>query len=195
MDKMLLAIVDKGDASKVMASARDAGATGGTIVNARGTASSSILAALGLGDSKKELLYSFVDSENSDNIKEKILADGCAKGVLAFVPTLSEGFDMDFDWILIQVICERGYADDIMAVARKAGATGGSIVHAHGTAKPDDVKFFGFHIVPEKDMLMIIEKKEKASEIKKAISKMEALNKKGKAVVFTLPVCSFDNFS
>ena len=86
MDKMLLAIVDKGDASKVMASARDAGATGGTIVNARGTASSSILAALGLGDSKKELLYSFVDSENSDKIKEKILTDGCAKGVLAFVP-------------------------------------------------------------------------------------------------------------
>ena len=36
---------------------------------------------------------------------------------------------------MIQVICENGYADDIMAAARKEGAKGGTILKGHGTAK------------------------------------------------------------
>ena len=193
MYKMMLAIVNKGDAAKVMASARAAGARGGTIANARGTASNSILAALGLGDSKKEVLYSMIDTENEDGMRNSVVGNSNAKGILAFLPTLSEGCSMEYDWVLIQVICEKGYAEDIMAEARKAGATGGSVVHAHGTANADDAKFFGSPIVPEKEMLMIIERKDKAVAIVNAISKLEALNKRGKAVVFTLPVSSFSN--
>lgn len=195
MRKMMIAIVNKGDASKVMAAARSAGATGGTVTSAAGTASNSILAALGLGDSKKEVLYSMIPAELEENIRNSILNSVKTKGVLSFLPSGTE-VDMDScEWVMIQVICEKGYAEDVMAVARKEGATGGSIIHAHGTAKEDDVKFFGYPIVSEKDMLVIVDKKENAERIENAISNLEILKQKGKAIIFTIPVSSFVTFS
>ena len=98
---------------------------------------------------------------------------------------------MEKEWTMIQVICEMGYADDIMAEARKAGAGGGTIIKGHGTAKEDDVKFFGYPITSEKEVLVIVETNEKAEEIVKAIESLPLLSKKGKAVMFTLPVTSF----
>ena len=84
-----------------------------------------------------------------------------------------------------------GYGDDVMAEARKAGAGGGTIIKGHGTAKADDVKFFGYPITSEKEVLVIVETDEKAKRITKAIESLPILTKKGKAVVFTLPVTSF----
>lgn len=194
MNKMMIAIVNRGDASDVMAAARQAGAPGGTITSAKGTATNSILAALGLGDCKKEVLYSMIPSAIEVQVKEKVLSTVKTKGILAFLPSCLEVEMNDCQWVMLQVICEHGYAEDIMAAARKAGATGGSIINAHGTATESDAKFFGYPIVAEKDMLVIIEQREKALEIEKAISEMEALNKKGKAILFTIPVSSFTTF-
>lgn len=188
--RLMIAIVNKGDASLVMGVARDAGARGGTIINARGTATSSILAALGLGDTKKEILLSFIGEEEEEKVREEVNKVK-AKGILVF---LSKEEDEDLsNFQMIQVISEAGYADDIMASARKAGARGGSVIAAHGTAKPDDTKFFGYPIVSEKEILIIVAEREKAKEIVEEIESMEALNQKGKAVIFTLPVSSFKN--
>ena len=101
---------------------------------------------------------------------------------------------MEREWTMIEIICEMGYGDDVMAEARKAGASGGTIIKGHGTAKEDDVKFFGYPIVSEKEVLMIVETKEKAEKITKAIESLPILSNKGKAVVFTLPVSSFVSF-
>ncbi len=194
MNKMMIAITSKGDASKVISSARSAGAPGGTVTSAKGTASNSILAALGLGDSKKEILYSMIPSELEADIKREVLRNVKTKGILVF---LQSGAEVDMDnskWVMIQVICEVGYAEDIMAAARKAGATGGTIINAHGTAKEDDTKFFGYPIVAEKEMLVIVEKRENSEAIEKAISQMEELKQKGKAILFTIPVSSFTTF-
>ncbi|UKI53602.1 MAG: hypothetical protein L6V86_00540 [Treponema sp.] len=57
---------------------------------------------------------------------------------------------------LITIIVNKGYADDAMAAARNAGATGGTILSARGTARPGDETFFGVEIVPEKDMLLVL---------------------------------------
>ena len=57
---------------------------------------------------------------------------------------------------LITVIVNSGYADDVMAVAKKAGASGGTILGARGTGTEEDVKFFGITLVPEKEILLIV---------------------------------------
>ena len=62
---------------------------------------------------------------------------------------------------LITVILNSGYADDAMAAARKAGAGGGTVIKARGTAKEGDESFFGVQIVPEKEMLLIVVDHEK----------------------------------
>lgn len=185
-DGMLFLVVERGSAEKAMDILRLNGALGGTVLNARGTASSSLLSILGFGDSKREVILSMMKDDVWDASKDEVKRLK-TKGKAAFLG----GEKMEKELTMIQVICEMGYADDIMAEARKAGAGGGTIIKGHGTAKEDDVKFFGYPITSEKEVLVIVETNEKAEEIVKAIESLPLLSKKGKAVMFTLPVTSF----
>ena len=85
---------------------------------------------------------------------------------------------------LISVIVNAGYAEDIMHAARKAGATGGTIINARGTGKEEDVKFFGITIVPEKDFLLILAAKDQAQAILEAIRATPCLSEPGMGIAF-----------
>ncbi len=191
---MMIAIVDRGTGDKVMAAAREAGAPGGTIANATGTATSTIMAALGLGDKHKEILYSMIREEQLEAV-ESAIKNVKTKGVVLFLDCRGKELDNmdDAKWTMIEVISEKGYAEDIMAAARKAGAKGGSVVIAHGTAKEEDAKFFGRPIVHDKEMLIIVVERDKADAIESAIESMEIFKEKGKAILFRVPVSSFKN--
>lgn len=191
-----MAIVRKGQSSRVMAAARQAGAPGGTVCLARGTASSAVLAALGLGDSRMEVLTSLIREEDSERILSAVHSVK-AKGVVLVIDAARDGImedsRMESGWVLVEIICEKGYSEDIMAEARKAGAGGGTVINAHGTSTPDDVKFFGAPLVPEKEILMIVIERSKADAVIEAVSAMEMLKKKGMGIVFSIPVHSFMN--
>ena len=79
-----------------------------------------------------------------------------------------------------------------MAEARKAGANGGTILNARGTAKEGDSKFFGMEIVPEKDMLLIVADNEKAENIVNAIKNLSFLQTPGSGIAFTVPADDFN---
>lgn len=98
---------------------------------------------------------------------------------------------MNNSYEMINVIVNKGYAEDAMAAARKAGAGGGTIIQARGTAKEGDAKFFGAEIVPEKDMLMILVPGDKKEEIMKAITSVKCFQKAGSGIVFTNQVQNF----
>ena len=85
---------------------------------------------------------------------------------------------------MISVIVNKGYADDAMAAARKAGAGGGTIISARGTAKEGDAKFLGMEIVPEKDLLIIVVPGEKCEQIVQAIKDLPCMQKAGSGVIF-----------
>ncbi|MBQ9726925.1 MAG: P-II family nitrogen regulator [Kiritimatiellae bacterium] len=78
-----------------------------------------------------------------------------------------------------------------MAAARAAGAGGGTVLSAHGTAKPDDATFFGVPIVPEKDTLLVLVPEEKADAVFDAVRALPCLAEKGSGVVFCAPVERF----
>lgn len=188
--KMFFIVVPKGEAERAMNTLRECGAMGGTIVSAKGTASSSLLSILGFGESRREILLSMVDSSSVGKCLKGL--DGIkAKGIAAVLGN-DGGDEMESEkWTMVEIICEMGYADDCMAEARKAGAGGGTIIKGHGTAREDDVKFFGYPITGEKEVVVIVEKEETAKRIVEAVSAMPLLSKKGKAVVFSLPVSHF----
>ena len=190
--ELMMAIVNRKQSSAVMENARKAGAPGGTVCYARGTASSTILAALGLGDSGKEVLSCFIPEEKEAEIMSAVRSTH-AKGMVIVCPCSGEENGMNTDWTLIEVIVEEGYSEDIMAAARKAGAKGGTIINAHGTGTESDVKFFGTPIVPEKEILMIVMDSDKTQNVVDAINSLAVLQEKGRAVMFTLPVKSFVN--
>ena len=92
---------------------------------------------------------------------------------------------------LISVIVNAGFADDVMAAARKAGATGGTIINARGTGREEDVKFFGITIVPEKELLLILTTRETAPSILEAIRTQPYLTEPGMGIAFCMPVEQF----
>ena len=78
-----------------------------------------------------------------------------------------------------------------MAAARGAGARGGTVLSAHGTAKPDDATFFGVPIVPEKDVLLVLVPAETADAVVDAVRDLPCLKDKGSGIVFCAPVERF----
>lgn len=198
----MLTIVGKGQTEAVMARARSAGARGGTVVSGRGTATNALLAALGLGDSHKEILVNVIDAKNEEKIMSSITG-AKAKGVTLVLDCCwpGKGDDdeeencvmMDTSWEMIQVIIPAGMSEDVMAVARRAGAKGGTVLNARGTSTDDDVRFFGAPLVPEKEILMIVIEKERSKPVLDAIGSLDALKQKGAGIIFTIPVRDFRN--
>ena len=73
-----------------------------------------------------------------------------------------------------------------MKHARAAGARGGTIVHAHGAGVPQDF-YFPLTIEPQKDIVMIVAKRESATQIRKAIYVNMQIERKGAGIIFALP--------
>lgn len=193
-NNLLVAIVDRGHAERFFAIAKKEGAGGGTIFPAKGTATNSILAALGLGDKSKEVVLILLDDDTAYRILNAVRSEDRIQGVLALL-TNEEEKDMDCKWKMITVIVNTGYADDIMDAARKAGATGGTVTHARGTGTAEDAHFLGVTIVPEKEMIMILAESDKSQAIIDAISNLECLDEPGIGIIYTNDVKEFRNLN
>ena len=202
---LVLSIVGKGEAEKLMSIAKKAGSPGGTILIGRGTATTSLMSLLCLGDIRKEILMTLVFEEQYDAVFEAIRSAKHIHGLCASISSkksyvnralrTTEGVrTMNSDWELIQVICNSGYADDVMDVARKAGAGGGTIVDGRGTSKPDDLKFFGASLVPEKELLLILVESKKSEKVLGAITAIPFMQQEGNGIAFTMPVDRFVQF-
>lgn len=188
----MIAIVSHGQSDRFMRIARKAGSTGGTVIPAKGTASSALLRLLGLGDKSKDMIVMVSDDDHAHAIVDDVRTDGHIQGVVALLGSKGED-GMATKWKMITIIVNVGYADDIMDAARKAGAGGGTITHARGTASSEDVKFLGVPLVPEKEMIMILCETEKTDAIVKAISSLECLDEPGIGILYTQGVSDFMN--
>lgn len=205
--ELLTTIVTSGKGSAIVKAAVDAGSFGGTIFSGRGISPSSVAAMLGI-DTKKDVVYIVVDSDSKDKILNAVIEStkhekkhlGCI--FASSVDSLTRGGQIqksegdeqmkNTTHQLITIILNSGYADDAMAAARKAGAGGGTVVKARGTAKEGDESFFGVQIVPEKDMLLIVVENEKKDSVMEAIQKLECLSQPGSGIVFSSPVSEFN---
>ena len=92
---------------------------------------------------------------------------------------------------LIVVIVNKDFADDVMHAARKAGAGGGTVINARGTAREEDAKFFGVQIVPEKEMLMILVDSDKKEKVLESIRNLKCISQPGSGIAFTMPATDF----
>lgn len=93
-----------------------------------------------------------------------------------------------FEYEMIICIVNAGFSGEIMDIARKEGATGGTIVHARGTANPKAEKEFEITINPEKDMILLTVKSDIKDNILKAIYANAGLGTDANGVAFSLPV-------
>ena len=82
---------------------------------------------------------------------------------------------MDRQFELIVAIVNRGFSDLVMDAARKAGASGGTILHGRGTGVHEAAQFFGVAIQPEKELIMIL-------------TAQGDRDRQGRGLTFSLPV-------
>ena len=191
-NNLMVAIVNDGQSKRFMTIAKEAGAGGGTVIPAKGTASSNFLRVLGLGNKSKEMIMIVIDKQKAESIVQAVRKDGRIQGVAALLGSTKEN-EMTTKWKMITIIVNTGYADDIMDAARKAGARGGTITHARGTGTPEDAKFLGVQIVPEKEMILILSAAEQTDKIVKAISELKCLDEPGIGIIYTQDVVDFKN--
>ena len=202
---LLICEVPHGKADRISSAAVNAGSFGGTVCMGRKISASGLASALGLGGSIADVVYIVVEEENKLPIFSAIKAE-CEKEKPGFGLLWSlevSGLIKNANLLkgepcmenaaheLISVILNKGYADDAMAAARKAGATGGTVINARGTAREDDAKFFGMHIVPEKEMLMIVVEHDKKDAVLKSIQELACLKEPGSGITFSAPVADF----
>lgn len=202
--KLLISIVPHDSGELIANAAKSAGAGGGTITMGRGTASNGVLQLLGLGDTSKDIVYIIIKENLKEAVYNEIIKASEKKSHFGVIFTLNtpdfiraghldeksdgakgeETMKNEKNYQMINIIVNKGYAEDAMAAARKAGAGGGTIIGARGTAKEGDAAFFGMKIVPEKEMLMILVPAEKKNDIVSAITELPCFAETGSGIIF-----------
>ncbi|MBP3365609.1 MAG: transcriptional regulator [Treponema sp.] len=203
---LLVSVVPHNKADFISAAAVNAGSFGGTVLMGRSISASGIADAFGLGGKSQDIVLILVEQETREAILSAVV-EACGGERYGFGYVCSLGADMlvqrgvvkgtnggymeEGKQTLISVILNKGYADDAMAAARKAGAGGGTVINARGTAREDDEKFFGMHIVPEKEMLLIVVDTDRKDAVLEAVKSLDCLQEPGSGIVFCSAVGSF----
>jgi nitrogen regulatory protein PII len=105
----------------------------------------------------------------------------------------NEGNEMTSDetterFELILSIVNQGFSDELMDAARAAGAQGGTVFHARGTARPEEEKFYGISLQHEKEIVAIVARKEQRRAILDAIKETCGKGTEADGVFLALPV-------
>ncbi len=192
----------------------DAGLTPTFNMIGKGTAANDILDYLGLEGSDKDVILNVVTGSRWKEVKKglqrDLRIDVPGTGIAFIVPlssiggkkplmflTENQNFEKgeestlkDTKYELLMAIANQGYTELIMDAAREVGAGGGTVLHAKGTGMERAEKFLGVSLVNEKEIVLIVTKKEKKNEIMKAIMTHAGLESKAGTIVFSLPVTS-----
>lgn len=209
---LMTTIVDRKNVEKYLALYRENNLHVMYLTLGYGTATNEIMDYLGLDSTEKAVSFSIVEEDTwltvKKQLQKKLKIDAPGGGIAYTIPLSSVGGKKALQFLLekedyqkqeestlkntehelIVVISQQGYTDRIMDAARGAGAYGGTIIHAKGTAGDVANKFMGVTIADEKEIVYIVCKTEEKNDIMKAIMEKAGLNSKAKAVCFSLPV-------
>jgi len=194
-------------ASKILNEAKEIGVTGGTIFLGKGTVKNHILEMLGLDESKKEILVLVAESHLEDKIHEtlteKFHMNKPNHGIIFSLPVnrivgvhnhstpAAEpkiGGKNHMGYEVIFTVVDKGLGQAVVDAANAAGARGATIINARGSGIHEKSKFFAMNIEPEKDMVMIIIKKEISNDVVESIKKALKIEEPGRGIIFVLDV-------
>ena len=177
-----------------------------------GTASSEVLDYFGLDGAEKGILFHIVTGEKWKEVKrllrKNMNIDIPGVGISFLIPLSSIGGKKTLNYLtsgqefvlkeesslrdtkyeLLVVIANQGYSETVMDAARKVQASGGTVIHARGTGGQMAEKFLGVTLVPEKDMLFLVVRKDQKNNIMRSVMDDAGTGTEAGAIVFSLPV-------
>lgn len=205
-------IVNDGDAHKVSRLAKEQGALGCTVMICRSVIANRFLESLDLNEDRKELVFILCEIHLAARIlavlNDRLKLDRCRRG-LAFCTeitdvrgahglssdTLQESMPVSINdatpiregekmYNSIYIVVDKGKANDVVAIAERAGAKGGTIFNARGAGIHETRKLFAIEIEPEKEVVLILAEESNTDNIATAIVEGMSLNKPGNGLLY-----------
>lgn len=185
------------------------------IMHAQGTASSEIMDMLGLGGVEKDLMLCMLPKLLAYKMLKKLrktLHLGMPNTGIAFTVNMSscsghmirlmesvqpqeeersgrdEWEEMENEYSAIMAIVNQGFSEEVMNAARPMGASGGTVFHSRRIGSEEAMKFWNISIQQEREVVLILAKKENKKSIMQAINKECGMQSKANGIVLSLPV-------
>ncbi|WP_404452084.1 PII family protein [Virgibacillus necropolis] len=215
--KLIVTIVRKEKAKKVIHASKKAGANGGTTLIGKGFRLNEKKRVLGIPvDREREVILTLVSNKIFPSVMNAIV-----DSVKLNQPRQGIGFvidtkkvtgichmmgldvaneDMDKDGVTITMedekvlydiiitIVNKGDSENVIDATKKAGAEGGTILNGRGTGIHEQAKLFNILIEPQKEVVLTLISRDKTSNVLKTIEEDAKLNQPGKGISFVIEV-------
>ena len=209
--QLLVAITDRGKSNKVRDLFSRSGMFLSSLSMGNGTASSEIMDILGLVNSEKDILMAFVSTVGAREImallNDRLVGTIGSKGIVMQLSVTAsssvivkaieaEGrieqgvkkVNEKNQYGLIVISVKQGYADSVMAVAKTAGARGGTVIRALQNANENTEMLLGEKFEQERDILAILAPSENRNAIMEAVNEKCGVSSDANGFVFSLAV-------
>ncbi|MEC5423981.1 P-II family nitrogen regulator [Virgibacillus sp. C22-A2] len=215
--KLIVTIVKKEKAKKVVRASKEAGARGGTTFYGKGFRLNEKKRFLGIPiEREREIILTLVTDElypvvmsaiiDSVNLNQPRQGIGFvinAKKVTGITQLLGlddedsdetgeEDVDLEMEektmYDLIITIVNKGDSEKVIDSSRDAGAEGGTILTGRGTGVHEKAKLFNILIEPEKEVVLTLISKDKTKDVLRSIEEGANLKKAGKGIAFVIDV-------
>ena len=210
----LVTITDRRSTDAFLALYAEFGVTVSLRTVGSGTAVQETLSTLGLERTEKAVLFAMITADTwpklQKELRHRLRIDVPGTGIAFTIPVSSIGGkralqflteDQNFQigeettlkdtkYELLIVIANQGYSGLIMDAARSENAGGGTVIHAKGTGMERAEQFLGVSLAAEKEMVLIVIKREDKNRIMRAIMDQAGTASKARSVILSLPVTS-----
>lgn len=204
--ELICVIVRRGEGTRVLRVARAHGVTGGTILPGHGTAHSWLLEMLDLCDIHRDVVLMAANQETARRTLQDLdrtfvlrkhhrgiafcmpLRDIC--GVRSCSGLLLEQEEEEETCMhnTVMVVTDRGRGEDAVEAAQGAGAPGATIIHGRGAGIHETQKVFSIEIEPEKDIVLIVCRRDQTEPVVEAVRDRLELDKPGNGIVLVQDV-------
>lgn len=199
---IVVSIVENTYGSKIMKRIKQECNGLSSVFYGRGTVQNHLMNILGFYEEKKELCFSLIDKEHEDliysTLESKLKLAKAGHGVMFSIPmrnALAEQKEIVVNTKeAIFVVVENGRAEEVVESANKAGAKGGTIIHARGKSQVETKKLFKMDIEPEQEIVLIVADKEIGSKITDAVTSDLKLQDGDNGHLFVLDVSRTSGF-
>lgn len=179
----------------------------------KGTATSEIMDLLGLDSLEKDVIFSVgkatMINQLMFDLNNELRGSARAKGIIfdmklramaqvtalaLQLPVRNETgreetrMEAGTEHMMILVTVNHGFTEEVMDTARKAGARGGTIIHARWAGSESTEEFYGITVQQEKEIIAIVSPKEKGKEIMEAINRSHGMKTDARGTVCALGI-------
>ncbi|PAV31569.1 PII family protein [Virgibacillus profundi] len=214
--KLIVTIVKKEKAKKVVKASKEAGARGGTTFFGRGIRLNEKSRFLGIPlEREREVILTLVPDDIYPEVMNAIIhsvkLDRPRQGIGFVIDTRKvtgihhllglddedeetdeEDVDLKMEekvmYDLIVTIVNKGDSEKVVDATRNAGAEGGTILNGRGTGIHEQAKLFNILIEPEKEVVLTLINKDKTKNVLSAIEEDANLKTAGKGIAFVMEV-------